>query len=52
MDTLASQLTEDGHLVISARVKAVAEPEGRNIAIEHGQSEKDESKNTDDKSTD
>ena len=44
MDTHATRLTEDGDLVISARVKAVAEPEGRNIAIEHGRSEKDESK--------
>lgn len=44
MDTLASRLTEDGHLVISARVKAEAEPEGRNIAIERGPSGKDSNK--------
>lgn len=33
-DSLHSRLTDDGHLIITAKVKAEAEPESRNIAIE------------------
>ena len=41
MDTLTSLRTEDGVLVISARVKAELRAQGRSIAIEREDTDKD-----------
>ncbi|KAK7097214.1 heat shock protein hsp-16.2-like [Littorina saxatilis] len=50
-DTLHSRITEDGNLIITAKVKAEVEPEGRTISIEQESGNKIDDGNKEKEST-